>query len=752
VRLLYNIYGCVEKSQDYSYASDYVIKHYHEIKKDRFLNSKSIAKYLNGISKEYGIVVQNREDFVRFLVSLFCVYDIIIKVYALRVCKDFVMHKENMLDVFISLNEGRFFDNFYNSSLLTPFSFYMDFWDIIVGDVISLYNSISLDNSLGGIYQDLVSKHIRRILGEYYTPEKLVDFVLDKVLQDDGNWVEKRFLDPTCGDGVFLLSVLRRIKSKWHNVGDVAYFVSHNLYGFELNPLAVATVKVQMIKELIDLNVECRLNVYNVDFLNRFQTTVDMFSTFEAAVHPFIGMIMLPFGVDKDKAFLIFQSFSSDTDDLYGQYIKSMHEKLESIKAHSFVMYNVIRQEIDGYLHMKYAGCFDYVVGNPPWYNINYLNEGDRLRLLSLAAKYNLLHEDRAINNVGLDVSSLVTYIAMDRYLCEDGHMALVLPDILFKSAKSSIPFRRGLLSGEVELRALYDIRERSVFRDASINPFVLFVRKHKSADKTYKYIICDGTTEKVLDGDVISDNYMFVAKSTGSIADRSDYQAYAGMHLKNLHGVIVMRVLQEIDDKHVLVANEYKNSRKPLPRIEQMIEKDILFDLINGRDIDAWRVSVKNKVLLPYDFVNKRKMSREEIKRVYPLAYEYLVKMSEYLGIDAFERMLRPVQKMMIPGYKVIWRDVGKDIKAAVIHVSEEQMLIFTHAVVAINADSFEEACYVCAYLNSDKVKNILRETVVKHINPANISYVGLKKYDVSNPEHIRLMQVGKDNINRFA
>ena len=59
-------------------------------------------------------------------------------------------------------------------------------------------------------YQNIVPKVLRKSLGEFYTPDWLVEVMLDKV---EGNFEELRFLDPTCGSASFLLALIKRIRT-----------------------------------------------------------------------------------------------------------------------------------------------------------------------------------------------------------------------------------------------------------------------------------------------------------------------------------------------------------------------------------------------------------------------------------------------------------------------------------------------------------------------------------------------------------
>jgi len=51
--------------------------------------------------------------------------------------------------------------------------------------------------------------------GAFYTPRFLADFVLDVALEGETSLLEKRFLDPACGSGIFLVGLFNRLAEEW---------------------------------------------------------------------------------------------------------------------------------------------------------------------------------------------------------------------------------------------------------------------------------------------------------------------------------------------------------------------------------------------------------------------------------------------------------------------------------------------------------------------------------------------------------
>ena len=100
---------------------------------------------------------------------------------------------------------------------------------------------------LGFVYQSLMTEGERNISGQYYTSRDVVEYILGgKTLADD-----ETFLDPCCGSGAFLLGVATNNPS--------------NLYGFDINPVAVMIASANLLVKYHDK--EFTPNVFCIDYL-----------------------------------------------------------------------------------------------------------------------------------------------------------------------------------------------------------------------------------------------------------------------------------------------------------------------------------------------------------------------------------------------------------------------------------------------------------------------------------------------------
>jgi type I restriction-modification system DNA methylase subunit len=71
---------------------------------------------------------------------------------------------------------------------------------------------------ISSIYEEFLHEEEDGKDGTYYTPPRLVDFVLDQVLPESDTNYELSILDPACGSGIFLVEAYRRLVERWYQV------------------------------------------------------------------------------------------------------------------------------------------------------------------------------------------------------------------------------------------------------------------------------------------------------------------------------------------------------------------------------------------------------------------------------------------------------------------------------------------------------------------------------------------------------
>ena len=110
-----------------------------------------------------------------------------------------------------------------------------------------------------------VSTRKRKRLGQYYTPEPLVAYILDRLPLT----AECTILDPSCGDAAFLEMAFERIRELRADRGDAdaaARVLGENLHGIDIDPDAVRLGRRNMAELSGRPAAECK-NVVHGNFL-----------------------------------------------------------------------------------------------------------------------------------------------------------------------------------------------------------------------------------------------------------------------------------------------------------------------------------------------------------------------------------------------------------------------------------------------------------------------------------------------------
>ena len=96
--------------------------------------------------------------------------------------------------------------------------------------------------------------------GTYYTPLHLVDTLLDEVYPWEGDYEPISIIDPSCGSGIFLVEIYRRIVCRWMRQKNVTKITNSQLneilkaciYGVDINEEAVRVASFSLSLALCD--------------------------------------------------------------------------------------------------------------------------------------------------------------------------------------------------------------------------------------------------------------------------------------------------------------------------------------------------------------------------------------------------------------------------------------------------------------------------------------------------------------------
>lgn len=324
---------------------------------------------------------------------------------------------------------------------------------------------------LRDLYQGLVPGRLRQSLGEFYTPDWLVDFTVDKAQQ--GTWLGKRVLDPTCGSGAFLVAVIRRIRDEATKAGwDAGLIVEHlctSVWGFDLNPLAVQTARVNFLMEIAELLRAAPGQTLEIPVLlaDAIYSPAPNPEKGQDVVKYQIGSqiagldITLPSALAFDRVRLdrVFAQMGEDVEsdlvyeeaetrlraasllsateaDDWHLPLKHTYDQILALHRQQWngIWFRVVRN----FFWSATAGHFDCIVGNPPWVRWSKLPDAYRERVKPTCERYGIFSKNKRHGGNELDISAMITYTTSDKWLKEGGRLAFVITGTIFKNPSSA--------------------------------------------------------------------------------------------------------------------------------------------------------------------------------------------------------------------------------------------------------------------------------------------------------------------------
>ncbi|QGP92267.1 N-6 DNA Methylase [Neomoorella glycerini] len=754
-----------------------------------------------------------------------------------------------------NLQEGGIFREFGLKNFLEGdfFNWYLDTWDEAIASALSSliatladYSLVTLDvdpeetrDLLKKLYQQLVPASLRHNLGEYYTPDWLAERLLNQLeagkFQGDLN---KKILDPACGSGTFLVLAIRKMREyaleKMIPESQVLEKILEGVVGFDLNPLAVISARTNYLLAIGDLLAHRRgevdIPVYLADSIltpseeqNPLKSMQQNAVSFKAA-EP-VGTFTLPKSlvdasyVDRltglleegvrDKLSLaqfhrrLLASFpllgGQDERDI--ALVENLYQKLLDLEAGGLngIWASIIKNAFQPLFRQNY---FDYVVGNPPWVNWESLPEDYRADTKFLWEYYGLFPHggmDTILGKGKKDISMLLTYVAMDRYLKPQGKLGFVITQSVFKTSGAGQGFRRFKLPGEVPVRVMFvdDLSELQPFEGASNRTSIVILQKGmpNRYPVGYNYWRKSGRGNRIspdLDLDEVLRRVRVMQFAAGPVAaddptsawltgrekaikavkkiiGLSEYKAHEGVNSGGANGVYWVEIVGRRPDGLVVVSNITEGTKREVEEVTAAIEPDLLYPLLRGRDVRKWQARPSAWIIMAQDPVRRRGIPEDEMVERYPRTYSYLKRFEEVLRERAaFKRYFirkdrngnvietGPFYSMFDVGdytfnpYKVVWPNIASKIEAAVIDkLLDGKVLLPQHIVTLIACGEPAEAHYLCALMNSSTVNFALQSYSMKggksFGDPHILENVAIPIFDPTNKLHFTLASLSQ-------
>ena len=366
------------------------------------------------------------------------------------------------------------------------------------------------------IYQEIVKRSERHRIGEYYTPEWLVQLTLREAISlwSEGNRYFPRILDPACGSGTFLCNAIHMakegLKKKGESEEQTLDFILGSIVGVDVNPLATVIARANYLislGNLLLLGKPIFIPIYTADSVQMPRVLITLTTGVTVCEVEVDGhTLQMPKSVivqrgvlgrvfealkdaanayrvraDRDEALEIFKRRASIwLSEIEAGILKStlntiltlMKKGLDSIWI--FVLNNIYAPI------MFQESKFDIVIGNPPWIAMQYIeNISYQDFLKEQVFDYGLLQKGEVKLFANIETATLFFNRCADLYVNDTGMLAFVMPRSVLTAAFHHIKFKN-FRKPLMKLVKIYDFE--NVHPLFNVHSCVLFALK---GDKT---------------------------------------------------------------------------------------------------------------------------------------------------------------------------------------------------------------------------------------------------------------------------
>jgi len=676
-------------------------------------------------------------------------------------------------------------------------------------------------------YSSLVDEQIRHDLGEYYTPDWLTEYVVDRVGYNGEPG--KIVVDPACGSGTFLVECIGRLRARCDEAGlsplQTLEMVLHCIRGLDLNPLAVISARANYILSVADLvfalGHDVEIPVYLADSINVpvekpggiLEYTLDTEVGDIRLEIPLLlvraqvlGRILLKCEDDiecnrSSQQFLAGLKRDQELNDLLDapaeKRLANFYEAIQGLHNREPPWDTIWCRIVKNNFSPKgFEDQVDYIVGNPPWVRWSRLPETYRKRVKRFCDYYGLVSGRGYTGGIESDISTVLTFSAVDHWLRIGGRIGFLITSTVFKS-DSATGFRLGSLpdSSGVRLDQIEDLTAIQPFPDASNETAIYIATKVEStAEAEFSEVPCRIWSPKkstrinpalslaeVLEQVSFADGEacpvaefgspLFMGKKTdydevAVLRGKSEYllQAHRGT-VSDLARVFWVRIERYSPETNRALIRTLREDELPRAKLVEStegawIEADVLFPLLRGREIGrycaksaGWYQIVPNRHYAKFE-------TEGEFAEKYPATYSYLLNYADMLSERSTYKRYQsglPIYSIFCVGdysfkpCKVVWLEQQNPsaFRAAVVTEAADsivlnKVIVPDHKVYSATVDSLDEAHYLCAFLNSHPVRTWLGGFLIgKQIGTAIFEYMHVPRYNAHDSDHQRLVEI---------
>jgi hypothetical protein len=452
--------------------------------------TEQVQQKFDSINETYGVDIRNWEEFKIYMFTLQTYLGILLKGIAHLLLSRIISIQCNLAtdiatlppkDVHAKFREmlvgdlahGWNLNNFFEEDHFSWIAlgeiwsdelreYVLGMWARLDGLDIGIGNLAEVDTNdmLRDFYHTIFPRKLRRALGEFFTPDWLVELTVEKSGFKGG--IDDKGIDPTCGSGSFIINMIGRKKREMSKsmVGcHLLRHISESVIGFDINPISTIIAKTNYLLALGELNQHISIldegltiPVYQCDSV--MMPTVYAQQSGHSSVrmddptgdNPDIPVMDRKLQKELWVRLQRCESPKQDWSEEHQTQFKHMSEKYSKMsdEDRKFCIFT-IRNQIAPFQTVDAT----HVIGNPPW--IAWKNMSEQYRNVSgdVWRSYGLFEFERGYDKATAhdDFAMAVTYVAADHYLSEGGTLSFILPRSFIQSSKGGRGFRKWVIS-----------------------------------------------------------------------------------------------------------------------------------------------------------------------------------------------------------------------------------------------------------------------------------------------------------------
>ncbi|MCM1222647.1 MAG: N-6 DNA methylase [Lachnospiraceae bacterium] len=714
---------------------------------------------------------------------------------------------------------------------------------VVVNNILEVVNQFDLStyilkpeeiqDILQEVYMELIPSEMRHLMGEYFSPDWIVEHALDMVgYEGDMN---KTLMDPTAGSGTFLTHAIKRVvqKNAKKLLREDVEKITHNIIGFDINPISVVAAKANYIlavfsscddSVLDNFTDPIEIPIYIADSILSPVVYAEE-SEFTLSIDTFIGKFQIPKFSDYKVASEFLKILSKHIDDkcdfdIFWNKVENrlIDEKYELVVRALFdQLYALHRAGQDSFwpiiLRNSFAPIlisdkFDFIIGNPPWISWKSMSKRYREGTEEIWKSYGIFEKNAYDKKTTHDDFGMaVTYVAVDKYLKNNGNMVFLLPASFLKSTKGGEGFRKFSITryGQnvpFSVDAVDDFSKVKLFTIATIAVKIIKGIEMKYPMDSYKVWEQIGRRSSIDShakwNDVVK-KLRFEMISAQPV-DKNDkqsawltlpdmafanrlldptktryYSGRKGIEPAGAKGVYLLKKPIKTLDGFMLIENCIERQRRKdiLKKgvHKEKVEETYIFPMLGGRNIAKWQVKSNEYMLIPHTSEYKYGIPVKELSKIAPKTSDWLnyyhdeLLASRVQNGKFFNKNTQPYYRLDNVGeytyapYKVLWKEQTGSMSAVVVGsylesipnadenlFREDKTIVVDSKVLMLGLDNPSEAYYVCGIMNAEDVVKVIDGYAISTNRGVDVlKYLAIPKFEKDNKLHQDIASLSK-------